>query len=55
MTKNLAKPDDFKNSLSPAPFVVEDEMFNYVSARFPGDAELLGQRLVDLAKNLPPA
>lgn len=48
VTKVLASPKDFKNSLAPTPFVVEDETFNYVSARFPGDVDLLGEKLVAL-------
>ncbi len=52
VTKVLAKPDDFKNSLAPTPFVVEDEGYNYVSARFPGDVELLGEKLVALVKSI---
>lgn len=31
-------------------FVVEDEKYNYISARFPGDADLLAQKLVTLAQ-----
>ena len=32
------------------PFVVEDERYRYVSARWPGDAALLAQRVVDLVR-----
>lgn len=52
VTKVLEKKEDFKNSLGAAPFVVEDEGFNYVSARFPGDVELLGEKLVALVKSI---
>ncbi|TQV90072.1 ThiJ/PfpI family protein [Cordyceps javanica] len=53
VTAALATPADFRSSLSPAaPFVVEDEAHNYVSARFPGDVDLLGQRLVALVKSI---
>jgi hypothetical protein len=31
-------------------FIVEDEQYNYISARFPPDAELFGKRLVELVK-----
>lgn len=52
VTKVLEKPEDFRNSLAPAPFVVEDEGHNYVSARFPGDVDLLGEKLVALVKSI---
>jgi hypothetical protein len=32
-------------------FVVEDEQYNYISARFPGDAEEMARKLVDLVKS----
>jgi hypothetical protein len=32
-------------------FVVEDARYNYVSARYPGDAEKLAERLVELVKD----
>ncbi|ATY67384.1 ThiJ/PfpI family protein [Cordyceps militaris] len=51
VTKVLEKPQDFKNSLAPAPFVVEDDKYNYISARFPGDVDLLGEKLVALVKS----
>ncbi|KAL7955038.1 class I glutamine amidotransferase-like protein [Trichoderma compactum] len=44
--KVLASPKQFKNSIVPSPFVVEDDNYNYVTARFPGDVELLSQKLV---------
>lgn len=36
--------------MSPLSFVVEDENFNYITARYPGDAELLSQKLVKLVQ-----
>ncbi|EGX89038.1 ThiJ/PfpI family protein [Cordyceps militaris CM01] len=51
VTKVLEKPQDFKKSLAPAPFVVEDDKYNYISARFPGDVDLLGEKLVALVKS----
>ncbi|PCH05869.1 ThiJ/PfpI [Penicillium occitanis (nom. inval.)] len=51
--KVLDNPDkQFKNSLSPAPFIVEDELYNYVSGRFPPDTETLAKRAVELAKEV---
>ncbi|KAH6608348.1 ThiJ/PfpI family protein [Trichoderma cornu-damae] len=50
--KVLASPEQFKSSIVPSPFVVEDENFNYVTARFPGDVELLSQKLVKLVQSL---
>ncbi|TQS32601.1 hypothetical protein Golomagni_07079 [Golovinomyces magnicellulatus] len=52
VTKVLEKPSDFKNSLGMGPFVVEDETYNYVSARFPGDVDLLAEKLVNLARSI---
>lgn len=41
----------WKGSVNPAqPWVVEDEKFAYLSARWPGDAELLGNRVVEAVK-----
>ncbi|KAH8888638.1 class I glutamine amidotransferase-like protein [Thozetella sp. PMI_491] len=45
----------YKTSVGPAPFVVEDPQYNYVSGRFPGDVELLSQKMVELVKSLPAA
>ncbi|KAL7911577.1 class I glutamine amidotransferase-like protein [Trichoderma velutinum] len=50
--KVLASPKQFKNSIVPSPFVVEDDNYNYVTARFPGDVELLSQKLVQLVQGL---
>ncbi|OAA63802.1 ThiJ/PfpI family protein [Cordyceps fumosorosea ARSEF 2679] len=52
VTRALERPEDFQNSLAPAPFVVEDDHYNYVSARFPGDVDLLGDKLVALFKSI---
>ncbi|PTB39130.1 uncharacterized protein TrAFT101_008076 [Trichoderma asperellum] len=49
--KELANPDQLKISIKPSPFVVEDENYNYVTARYPGDAELLSQKLVKLVQS----
>jgi hypothetical protein len=32
-------------------FVVEDEKYNYISARFPADAQLLAEKVVALVKS----
>ena len=36
-------------------FVVEDEKYNYISARYPGDMVAMAERLVKLAKQLKTA
>lgn len=36
-------------------FVVEDENFNYISARFPGDVQLMSEKLVNLVSGLSSA
>lgn len=48
VTKSLAKPEQFKCSLSISPFVVEDETHNYISVRFPGDVELFSEKIVQI-------
>ncbi|KAI5467622.1 class I glutamine amidotransferase-like protein [Mariannaea sp. PMI_226] len=49
----LNEPDkQYKCSLQLSPFVVEDEHYNYISARFPGDAEEMSKKLVDLVKSI---
>ncbi|KAL6854939.1 hypothetical protein ACO1O0_006075 [Amphichorda felina] len=48
--KQLADPSHFKCSLLPTPFVVEDDSFNYISARFPGDVGPMAERLVKLVQ-----
>jgi len=40
----------WKGSLAPTPFVVEDEKYNYVSGRFPPDAQLLAEKAIALVK-----
>jgi len=40
----------YQNSLGPGAFVVQDEKYNYISARFPGDAELLAEQTIALVK-----
>jgi len=32
--------------------VVEDEKFNYISARFPGDVPLMAEKMVKLIRDL---
>ncbi|OTB00754.1 hypothetical protein M426DRAFT_323997 [Hypoxylon sp. CI-4A] len=46
--KVLADPAQFKASLNPGPFIVEDEQYNYISARYPGDAELFAEEIIKL-------
>ncbi|KAJ2967134.1 hypothetical protein NUW58_g10512 [Xylaria curta] len=48
VTKALASPAQFKSTLNPGPFVVEDENYNYISARWPGDAELFAEEIIKL-------
>ncbi|KAI0121685.1 class I glutamine amidotransferase-like protein [Xylariales sp. AK1849] len=52
VTKSLGSPAQFKSSLLPSPFVVEDEKYNYISARFPGDAELFAERVIKQVHSL---
>ncbi|CAH0057142.1 unnamed protein product [Clonostachys solani] len=50
--KVLAEPEkQYKCSLGLSPFVVEDEAYNYISARFPGDTEKMAQRMVEVVKS----
>ncbi|KAI0157106.1 class I glutamine amidotransferase-like protein [Hypoxylon sp. FL1284] len=46
--KVLASPSQFKASLNPGAFTVEDEQYNYISARYPGDAELFAEEIIKL-------
>ncbi|KAI2627568.1 class I glutamine amidotransferase-like protein [Hypoxylon sp. NC1633] len=46
--KVLADPTQFKASLNPGPFTVEDEQYNYISARYPADAELFAEEIIKL-------
>jgi len=49
--KKLDDPNkQYKNSLAMTPFVVQDEKHNYVSARFPPDAQLLADTTVAVVK-----
>ncbi|OCL06812.1 thiJ/pfpI-family protein-like protein [Glonium stellatum] len=49
--KRLRDPKkQYKNSLSASPFIVTDETYNYVSGRFPPDAQLLAERAIELVK-----
>ncbi|KAF7561097.1 hypothetical protein G7046_g3054 [Stylonectria norvegica] len=41
----------FQGSLGLSPFVVEDKQCNYISARFPADAEEMSRKMVDLIKS----
>ncbi|KAL3963385.1 hypothetical protein ACCO45_000389 [Purpureocillium lilacinum] len=50
--KAVGDPSHLKISLSPSPFVVEDEKFNYISARFPGDVPLMAEKMVKLIRDL---
>ncbi|MCJ1372840.1 hypothetical protein MMC20_004065 [Loxospora ochrophaea] len=48
---HLDNPDaQFRSSLSPSPFIVHDEKYNYISGRFPADAELLAQAAVEMVR-----
>lgn len=40
----------FQTSFSPGGFVVRDERYNYLSGRFPPDAEELGRRAVEMVR-----
>ncbi|KAH6721651.1 class I glutamine amidotransferase-like protein [Leptodontidium sp. 2 PMI_412] len=49
--KCLDDPEkQYKNSLGMSPFVVEDEKYNYISARFPPDAQLLAEKTIALVQ-----
>ncbi|KAG0647411.1 hypothetical protein D0Z07_7212 [Hyphodiscus hymeniophilus] len=41
----------YKNSLGMSPFVVQDEKYNYISARFPADAKLLAEKTIALVSS----
>lgn len=51
VTKKLARKEQFKNSIGLGPFIVEDQRYRYVSARWPGDAKLLSEKLVKLVRD----
>jgi hypothetical protein len=40
------------SNLGKSSFVVEDEKYNYISARFPGDVDLLAEKMVALVQSL---
>ncbi|KAI2602864.1 class I glutamine amidotransferase-like protein [Hypoxylon fragiforme] len=46
--KVLADPSQFKASLNPGAFTVEDEQYNYISAWYPGDAEMFADEIIKL-------
>ncbi|KAH6682474.1 class I glutamine amidotransferase-like protein [Halenospora varia] len=49
--KRLDNPEkQFKSSLRLNPFVVQDEKYNYISARFPADAQLLAEQTIALVQ-----
>lgn len=51
--KRLNFPDiQWKSSLSPTPFVVEDTMHNYLSGRYPPDAQLLADKAIALVQKI---
>ncbi|KAG9228906.1 class I glutamine amidotransferase-like protein [Amylocarpus encephaloides] len=50
VTKKLDDPRQFQRSLGMGPFVVEDKKYNYLSGRFPNDAQLLAERTIALVQ-----
>lgn len=52
VTGALNDTSQFVNSIAPGPFVVEDDKHNYLSARFPPDAELLANKAVELVRSV---
>lgn len=50
VTEKLASKEQFKNNIGLTPFIVEDQKYRYVSARWPGDVKLLAERLVKLVQ-----
>ena len=50
VTAVLNSPDQFQSNWGVAPFVVEDETYNYVSARYTPDAEAFGTKVVELMR-----
>jgi len=50
--KKLDDPDkQYRNSLGMSPFVVQDEKYNYISGRFPADAQLLAEKTIELVRS----
>lgn len=52
VTGKLDKPEQFKSSLGMGPFVVRDPTYNYLSARFPPDADELARQAIEMVKGL---
>ncbi|KJZ71852.1 hypothetical protein HIM_08780 [Hirsutella minnesotensis 3608] len=51
--KALDNPDaQFKQSLLPMPFIVEEQKYNYISGRYAVDMDILSEKLVTLGKQL---
>ena len=50
VTSRLDSPEQFQGSLGFSPFVVEDDRFNYISARYPPDAEEFAERVVKILR-----
>ena len=52
--KTLNNPEtQWKSSSSMlAPFIVQDPTWNYISGRWPGDAPLLAEKIVEMVKGL---
>ncbi len=48
VTNRLDSPEQFVSSWGVAPLVVEDDKYNYVSARYTPDAEAFGKKVVEL-------
>jgi len=49
----MSDPDSqYKSSLSGSPFVVADRKYNYLSGRFPPDAQLLAEKSIELVKEM---
>ncbi|KAF2812418.1 uncharacterized protein BDZ99DRAFT_558387, partial [Mytilinidion resinicola] len=42
----------YKSSLTGSPFVVADEKYNYLSGRFPPDAQLLTEKAIKLVRDI---
>ncbi|KAI1338162.1 class I glutamine amidotransferase-like protein [Xylariaceae sp. FL0016] len=51
VTKVLGNPAQFRSSMNPGPFVCEDEQYNYISARYPGDAEIFAEEAIKLMES----
>ncbi|CAJ2508538.1 Uu.00g135640.m01.CDS01 [Anthostomella pinea] len=51
VTKVLGNPAQWKTSMNLGAFVVEDEQHNYISARYPGDVEMLAEESIKLLES----